>query len=81
MDSQLPESQDKYKHDMENVFTKEANPIDFINALKGDEYRQYIQKKYQLIIGSFQNIDKDKNQFIDVNEILEVLDKNLVFNL
>ena len=61
---------------MENVIQK-GDTSEFMNSLKDDEYRNYIQKKYELILQSFKTIDKNQDSNIDFSELVEFLDKNM----
>ena len=65
-----------YSGDMEKAFQK-GDIKEFINSLKDDDYRNYIQKKYEVILQSFQKIDKNKDSVIDQNELISFLDENM----
>ena len=65
-----------YKEDMEQAFEK-GDIKDFLNSLKDEKYRNYIQKKYELIIQSFQKVDKNKDSVIDYDELISFLDTNM----
>ena len=64
------------KNDMENAMQK-GDTSEFMSSLKDEEYRNYIQKKYELIMQSFKIIDKNHDSNIDFSELVEFLDKNM----
>ena len=73
------EDKHNYREDMENVFEK-GDIKDFVNSLKDDEYRNYIQKKYEIILQSFEKVDKNKDSVIDYEELLSFLDGSMTVN-
>lgn len=69
-----------YPVDMENAFQK-GDIKEFINSLKDDDYRNYIQKKYEIIMQSFEKIDKNKDSVIDYDELISFLDDSMGVNI
>lgn len=65
-----------YREDMENIFEK-GDIKDFINSLKDEDYKNYIQKKYEIILQSFNQIDKNKDSIINYDELISFLDQNM----
>ena len=57
---------------VENAF--QGDMKEFINNLKDEDYRIYIQKKYDIILESFKKIYKNKDSFIDYDELISFLD-------
>lgn len=70
------EANPEYARDMEKAF-KKGNISEIVDSLKDEEYKKYIQQKYDMIIQAFQKIDKNGNQSIDKNELMEFLDNNM----
>ena len=68
-----------YKEDMNKAF--QGDPNDFMNSLKDDEYKNYIHKKYELIMQFFQKIDTNKDGMLSYNELVTFLDQNMVVTL
>ena len=50
---------------------------EYINRIKDQKYKEYIQKKYELIVKSFFQIDKDSNSLIDFAELLSFLNDGM----
>jgi Ca2+-binding EF-hand superfamily protein len=65
-----------YRTDIDNAFQK-GDIKEFINSLKDEDYRNYIQKKYELIVDSFEKLDKNKDSVIDYDELISFLDGNM----
>lgn len=65
-----------YQNDMENAFRK-GDISDVISTIKDEDYRNYIQKKFEIIIQSFQSIDKNKDSWIDFDELINFLNSNM----
>ena len=53
---------------------------EYMNNIKDENYKLYIQRKYELILKSFAEMDKDKNEYIDYEEMIEFLNKNMPVN-
>ena len=69
------EQNKNYKEDMNKVFQGDSN--DFMNSLKDEEYKNYIHKKYELIMQFFQKIDTNKDGMISENELITFLDSSM----
>lgn len=50
---------------------------EYMNNIKDENYKNYIQKKYDLILKIFHEIDTDHNQYIDYEELIVFLNKSM----
>lgn len=46
---------------------------EYMIKIKDLKYKEYIQKKYELMMKAFNKIDKDSNSYIDFNEMIQFL--------
>ena len=67
-----------YKDDMNKAF--HGDPNDFMNSLKDEEYKNYIHKKYELIMQFFQKMDTNNDGVVSYNELVTFLDQNMNVN-
>ena len=50
---------------------------EYMNTIKDENYRNYIQKKYELIARTFHEMDQDNNNYIDCDEMIKYLNKQM----
>jgi hypothetical protein len=56
---------------------------EYMIKIKDIKYKEYIQKKYELMMKAFNKIDKDSNSLIDFKEMMDFLNegKKVLFSL
>lgn len=50
---------------------------EYMNSIKEEDYKTYIKKKYDIIVRTFNEIDTNKDSYIDFNELLSFLNKGM----
>lgn len=79
------------REDLKSPLSKDTSFVDssftemneYMIKIKDIKYKEYIQKKYELMMKAFNKIDKDSNSFIDFKEMIEFLNegKKVSFSL
>ena len=58
----------------------EVDISEYMRNIKDENYKNYIQKKYELILNIFKDMDKDRDSYVDYIEMTEFLNKKMSVN-
>lgn len=61
--------------DMSIIDSSFTEMNEYMMKIKDLKYKEYIQKKYELMMKAFNKIDKDSNSFIDFREMMDFLNE------
>ena len=91
----IEDKENSFKKNPKDLKSPDSSIIDtsfneiseYMNKVKDQKYKDYIQKKYELIVKAFKKIDKDSNSYIDfpemysfLNEGMQVIYKYILFS-
>lgn len=66
------------ERDMVSVDSSSMNDMsEYMTNIKDENYKLYIQKKYEFIMKNFHEMDKDSNSYIDYEEMIAFLNKSM----
>jgi hypothetical protein len=69
------------ERDVISVDSNSMNDMsEYMTNIKDENYKLYIQKKYDFILKNFIEMDKDNNSYIDYEEMIAFLNKSMPVN-